>query len=495
MKTLVLQLARLGDIYQTWPVVRALKRTGATEIHMLAREKFIVATDGLDEIDKVWAFDTKDVLAPLIADTQDIDASLECLERTVNLLRAEGFERVINLTFSPFSSRLTSELAAGGVEVRGYTRHTDGYLRIVDDAAAYFYAQVGPDRENRVHLTELFAQVAGVELINSDWAKPTRFTNPISQNSELLAVLGGVEAPVVIHLGASQSGKTFGTHKWLQVVTGLLEKTAHPVVLIGSQDETELAAAVQTSASGREAVNFVGRTNLRDVFALMEKAKIAIGGDSAPVHIASLVGTPYLNLSFRTVSFWETGPKSTGSRILPFDTADDLPSDVVVRDALAMITGNGGDSRSVQVTGPVEPFVAPSELATSHGWEWLQAIYMGQPFPVPESELCMQGLVRLHEANELALEQLAILERRAGDRTALGILDRFDEIIETIARMVPTLGILVRWFETERIRFGPMPGPELLSRTKALHAKLQDVLNLYVAGQTEGEVHDDVCVG
>lgn len=498
MKTLVLQLARLGDIYQTWPVLSALRRASSVgdEIHLLVRSKFLDATDGLVGIDRVWAFDTKAILTPMIADSPDVDASLANLDAFVEELRAQGYDRVINLSFSPFSSRLTEAVAGAETEVRGYTRHADGFLHIPDDASAYFFAQVGPERANRVHVTELFAQVAGVELAAADW------TCPEDEGDESPASLyADVRRPVVIHLGASQAGKTFGTHKWLQVVSGLLEQIDAPIVLIGSEEERPLADAVKASASGREAIDLVGRTKLRDVFALMRRARLAIGGDSAPVHIASLTNTPFLNLSFRSVNFWETGPKSAGSRILAFETADDLPSDLVVAEARAMLEGVDGDARAVRVLGHLEAYEASPGAplggvsAPSVDWEWLQAIYMGQSFPPPDNEMCVQGLMRLYEANELALEQLDVLGRRAGDRTALSILERFDEIIETIARLVPTLGILVRWFQTERVRLGPMDDRELLSRMRALHHKLHDVLSLYVAGAERGESHDDISVG
>jgi heptosyltransferase III len=67
MKILIIQLARLGDIYQTWPVVRGLKRAYPTaEIHFLARKKFASACEGISEIDQLWQLDTRSILEPLI---------------------------------------------------------------------------------------------------------------------------------------------------------------------------------------------------------------------------------------------------------------------------------------------------------------------------------------------------------------------------------------------------------------------------------------------
>lgn len=478
MKTLVLQLARLGDIYQTWPVLRALKRGGA-EVHLLVRDKFKVAAEGNEAIASIWTMDSREILGPLINDKPDIDAAMERIDSLLVRLSTQEFQRVINLSYSPFSSRLTHLLSAPGVDVRGYSRHLDGWLDVVDDASAYFFAQVGPDRQNRVHLTDIFAETAGVILEETDWSRAPQWREPHVVAEEVAAVLSSPVRPILVHIGASQSEKTYGAYKWLHVIKGLLEATDTPVVLLGSTEERAIAQTAGAVSSARRPVDLVGKTSLRDVFELARWARLLIGGDSAPVHIAALTGTPVLNLSFSSVSFWETGPKSAGSRILAFASPQDLASDLVVREALTMLDGNNGDERVIHVRGRLQPYDPPPEKSSSAEWEWLQAIYMGRPFPVPESEACHQGLKRLYQANQLALDQLRRLQSRPGDSIAIGILERFDEIIGVVGRLVPTLNILLRWFQTERVRIGPLPPDEILQRTLALHEKLHEILSLY----------------
>ena len=63
MKILVIQLARLGDIYQTWPSVFALKRKyPEAKIDLLVRERFAAATHGLSAVDEVVHFPSREVL-------------------------------------------------------------------------------------------------------------------------------------------------------------------------------------------------------------------------------------------------------------------------------------------------------------------------------------------------------------------------------------------------------------------------------------------------
>ena len=71
MKILVIQLARFGDIYQTWPTLKGLKRLyPESEITFLVREKFAAATEGVSSFVKVVTFATAHILAPVLFDAQ-----------------------------------------------------------------------------------------------------------------------------------------------------------------------------------------------------------------------------------------------------------------------------------------------------------------------------------------------------------------------------------------------------------------------------------------
>ena len=485
MKILILQLARLGDIYQTWPVVRAIKRTHPkAKIHFLARKKFTVACEGLAELDRVWTLDARAILEPLIEEQPEYKKTFAQLDQLVDGLLGEKFDKVINLSFSPLSSYLTHNLSLSGAEVRGYSRHADGYFNPTDDASAYFYAQVGPGRPNRVHLSDIFSQVAGVELREEDWAPPKYAS---SKNSKVGAV--------VLHLGASESHKTYGSHKWIQVVKGLIEKTNREVVLIGSKEEQDLGFVVENVSTLRRPINLVGKTQLSELFDILSQASVLIGCDSAPVHIAALTHTPVLNLSFNTVNFWETGPKSPGSRILVSEVPEALSSDTVVEECLAMLANRNTAANPVVVPqSRIHSYVTSREMNQHVEWEMIQAVYMGAPFPMLPTRTFSEAIVRLYEANDLAIEQVRQMRNKPNNKVAVSILERIDEMLTTIDKLVPAVGVLIRWFQTERIRLGPLKHAELLDATETLHMKLKDILGMY-SPQTEGENYDDVNVG
>jgi ADP-heptose:LPS heptosyltransferase len=508
MKILVLQLARLGDIYQTWPVIRAIKRScmdidESVEIHLLTRAKFSEAVTGLKSIHRHWVLDSRSVLEPLIDERPNFEVSQSRLNELCDSLLAEQFDKIINLSFSPLSSEIVAELSSVSrpPSVHGYTRTSDGYLAIPDDTSAYFYAQTGPAGVNRIHVTDLFAGVAGVELDDSDYREPKKHIPDVDvplKNSMLL------------HIGASDSQKTLSLYKWQQVVRQLLTVYDGDVVLIGATEEQEFAAEIESvqvvasqvgSSLGelkpakRSALNLVGKTNLTELFLLIASAKMLIGGDSGPIHIATLTNTPVLNLSFSSVSFWETGPKSAGSRIIVAESQELIQAETIVAEALAMLSGCPPVAATAVIYGPTRAVELHKDQKDDFAWELLMAIYLGAEFPKSPSMLFLKAVENLDDINNLALEQLSILRARPDSQIASGILDRSDEVIEQIGQMVAEIAPLVRWFQTERIRIGPMPSSELIDATSDVHLRLRKVLSAYVNRDLNSEVGAEVIVG
>lgn len=481
MKILLVQLARLGDIYQTWPVLKALKRTyPGVELHLLTRTKFADACPDSSLIDCHVALDTRDFLAPLIDEKPGIDQTLAKIEAFCEGLRTEHYDRVINLTFSPFSSYLVDEISDSHSVVSGYTRFADGFLQIPDDGSAYFYAQVGVGRANRLHVTDLFAHVAGVELKESDWQFAPISTQEMSERA------------ILIHVGASRLDKTLSWSKWLQVVKQLADSTQSGwrghVVLIGSPDEQELAEKIASSSISGRIVNLVGRTSLKEVFEMVGEAALLIGGDSAPVQMASLLGTKVLNISLPVVNFWETGPRAKGSRIFAIASEQLVSAEEIVLEAFAMLAEtNSTRFPSLRVLGPTLPYLESRPQPRELEWTLLRALYLGEPFPEDMSELFLLGMKRLFDVNQLAIEQIQALKNNPRNQTASSILDRVDEIMTQIVQIVPEAGVLVEWFRTERLRIGPLAVDLLLNVTESVHRRFADVLELYVANSDDSK--------
>lgn len=478
MKILILQLARFGDIFITWPTLRALRRRyPGAEIHLIVRSRFAKAAENCEAVDRVIVLDTARFLEPLFRSPENLKESLLRLSEWTDLIGENDYDQVINLSFSPFSSYLASLVASDPHRVRGYARHRDGYLAIPDDPSAYFYAQVGIGKFNRYHLAEVFAAVADVDLAPEDWrwADAWKIPDRLARWQEDFPALK--DNYIVLHAGASQQEKAYPGFKWQMVISRLAKAWPGKVVLIGSDADRFVTEEIYPSES---LISIIGKTEFADVVALMSGAKLVVGCDSGPMHLASFCQTPCVNLSFATVNFWETGPRVTGSRIVFAESAEALPSDRVVAEILAAL-----DNRESGFPVVVRTAALPigyewvSHQVDNFSWDLINAIYSGGEWPVVEDAAVASGLHRLSEAAVLARDQIAAIELNEKNEVASRLLTQADQVIATIGRMVPELRPLVAWFETEKLRIGPVPMKEIVAHYRRIYDQLGAIAALY----------------
>ncbi len=470
MKILVLELARLGDIFQTWPALRALKRLNPeAQIEVLTRSRFQAALEGLEVISKRLMLPTSELLAPLLENQLDVKTAHDRLSEFVEQLKSEKYDWILNFSFSPFSSYLTHAVAEEKTKVTGYSRTTDGYLAIPDDMSAYFYAQVGVHRPNRYHLAEIFGTMVGADLIESDWAAPS-FLKPSS-----------IDTPeVLVHVGASEGKKQISPIKWVTILNQFAKLSSGKIGLVGSPAEKDLAEQIVTSMPEDRVVNYVGKTDLPQLFQLIQNSQLVVGADSAPMHMASLTQTACLNLSLSSVNFWETGPRAPRSLVMRGQDETDFASDKV---AMAMKRILHKEKQeigliSVQKGSPSYWMLAPKEA--DFQWNFVKAIYLSEAFPANDQPLFQDGIVRMADINLLMIEQMHSVQNGASLEKVAGIINRGEEIIETIGKLVPSLAVLVRWYQTEKVRIGPDSAEKLLEKSLAVQTLLQNVLEIYL---------------
>jgi heptosyltransferase-3 len=518
VKILVLQLARLGDVFQTWPALRSLNRAGC-EVHLLVRPRFKAATKGLKAVHQVHEFKTDEVLGPVLTRGKSgLVGSMAALDQLLANLDAQKFDRIINLSFSPLSSWITydlemrSFLRGKAVMSVGYTRHADGSLAIPDDASAYFFAQVGsrssafPDEAlNRIPLPRLFSTIASAavpeaELKIEDWCGPEKAV----RLPEALIPRGKF---VAIHIGASTPDKTLDAASWSQIIQRLHGKTNLDFVLLGSPEERAKSEDIYqrvlaNGLSARHLANAVGCTNVEELFPILERSEILIAGDSALIHVASLVGTKVLNLSSRSVSHWETGPLSPGSRIVVYGGA--APTiDLVVSEAVAMVSGESQTAADRTIKSPLEEI--PTVTNDAHSdflWSFVSGLYMGTPFGIPEDSKFAQAVeqwLEIADVEQCQLEALSAIFARVEEdendqegkhksvKTIASVLDRVDDLANLIVGAEPRLAPLARWLNTEKSRLGPLAQADLVQKHREINLQLRTVLARI---KEAGEAHD-----
>lgn len=101
------------------------------------------------------------------------------------------------------------------------------------------------------------------------------------------------EAPfVLIHPGAGWANKVYPPERWGEVARQLRETTGLSTLVAMARGEERLAQGVEAASGG--AARAVAAPDLPALAALLRRARLVLGGDSGPTHLAHALGTPVL---------------------------------------------------------------------------------------------------------------------------------------------------------------------------------------------------------
>jgi heptosyltransferase-2 len=286
--TLVIQTAFLGDVVLTTPLLSVLaERHGPVDVVTTP-----AAASLLDNHPAV-----RDVVR---YDKHGVGRGWKPFRRLGRELRARGYDRA----YLPHRSLRSALLAlwSGAKERIGFA----------DSAAAVTYTSRVP-RPREGHEVERLLALAGV--------RPGEAAPPVSLGL-VPTDLAAADAWLTSHgvgpdFVAIAPGSVWATKRWpyyAELVAGL-DRTA---VIVGGAEDTQLADAIVEAARGR-AVSAAGALSLRGSAALIRRAAVLVTNDSAPLHLATAVGTPVVAVFGPTVPEFGFGPRRSGDIVLGHD--------------------------------------------------------------------------------------------------------------------------------------------------------------------------------
>jgi heptosyltransferase-2 len=109
-------------------------------------------------------------------------------------------------------------------------------------------------------------------------------------------------------------GSIWGTKRW-PGYAGLAAALDQPIVVIGGREDAPLAQEVLAAAPAR-ARSAAGELSLRASAALIARAAVLVTNDSAPLHLATAVGTPVVAVFGPTVPAFGFGPRGLRDRVV-----------------------------------------------------------------------------------------------------------------------------------------------------------------------------------
>lgn len=101
---------------------------------------------------------------------------------------------------------------------------------------------------------------------------------------------------VIFFLGSRWPSRFWFPPATAQVARSLQQEYDMGTVLIGGPGEVEFAGQVSAALGETKATDLSGKTSVRDLIGIFSRARLGIGPDSGPMHIAAAVGTPVISL-------------------------------------------------------------------------------------------------------------------------------------------------------------------------------------------------------
>jgi len=324
---LLIRPDHLGDLLLTVPAIRQLKdaRPDLT-LHALIGTWAKPAIDRLPELSQIETLEfpgfTRQPKAGALAPYQ-------LAWQTAAKLRQTGYDAALILRPDHWWGAMLAYLA-GIPRIIGFD---------VPDVRSFLTERIPSTRQHSVEMSLALASVITGQPLKSAEA---HMHYPVTDDDRaqidaLLTELGAVKnQPIVcIHPGSGTQTKQWETSRWARVGDTLAERLGAFVVFTGSPSEVELCLAASqnmTSAHGIAA----GKTSVGGLAALLARARVVLGADSGPLHLAAAVGTPTVALfgPADVVEFGTWGDKTRhavltsdigclGCRIL--DWPDDAP--------------------------------------------------------------------------------------------------------------------------------------------------------------------------
>ncbi|CCV04091.1 Glycosyl transferase family 9 (fragment) [Mesorhizobium metallidurans STM 2683] len=100
---------------------------------------------------------------------------------------------------------------------------------------------------------------------------------------------------IAVHAGASFEGRRWQPERFAMAIDEISRETGLDFVLVGGPDERMPAERI-VDKTVSPVVNLVGTMPLETLLAILKQARLFLGNESGPMHMAAAVGTPVVGL-------------------------------------------------------------------------------------------------------------------------------------------------------------------------------------------------------
>ena len=287
--SLVVQTSFLGDVVLTTALLRELAGRGPVDV--VVRPDAAAVLAGHPDVRRVVVYDKR-----------GRDRGVGGVWRLARALRAAGpYAAAYLAQGSPRSAALA---LAAGCRVRvGFDTSRN---------ARPLYTRVVRFRRDRHHAERLWALACPDAEPSAEAARPRLYPGE-AERAAVDALLGDLAAGAGGFVAVAP-GSVWATKRWpFYPALGAELAGGWPVVVTGGPGDRALADEIVAACPPGRALDATGRLSLLASAELIRRARLLVTNDSAPLHLASAVGTPTLAVFGPTVPAFGFGPLAPGS--------------------------------------------------------------------------------------------------------------------------------------------------------------------------------------
>lgn len=296
-RILIIKPSAIGDVVHALPVLNLVRRRWpAAHVAWLVTPACAGLLDGHPQLDEVIRFERGRFAAGWRS-----PAAAAGLFRFARELRARAFDLVIDLQ---------------GLFRSGWlARQTRAPVRIgfanAREFAPVFYTHRVPVGDVEQHAVDRYLTLAEALGCGRDPVE-FRFATDDADRASVSQLLGSDEPYAVLLPGTNWPTKRWPVEHFAATVAPLRQRFGLRSVIAGAPSDRALAAQIPDS------LDLTGRTTLRQLVALLERAAVVIANDSGPMHIAAALGRPLVT-PYGPTSPVRTGPYHRMDAVIRLD--------------------------------------------------------------------------------------------------------------------------------------------------------------------------------
>ncbi len=262
-RLLVLRLSALGDVIHTIPAVVALREqyevSWAVEAPYRELVEIVAGVEAIPTRMKKWG-------RSLRASRGEMAAALRAMRKADVAI---DFQGLVKSAMLPWLARVKTR--------RGFDKHA------IREKAALLFTNEKVSVDTTQHVIDQNLQLAGVRGGRANW-------DAFPQNNDLDAFANRI----VLLPGAGKPNKLWPVERFRE----LARRIGDDALAVWGPGERELAAAIGATLAPP--------TNLRELAWILKQARVVIGADTGPLHLADALGTSVIGL------YGPTNPRRNG---------------------------------------------------------------------------------------------------------------------------------------------------------------------------------------